>query len=647
MLRILVFIFMVACSTIFVQAQDDPILFTIEDTPIHVSEFDYIYSKNSGQGNDYSLESLEEYLDLYVKFKLKVQKAKELKMDTIVSLQKELDGYRKQLAKSYLTDKEVTERLIRELYERQQYDVELRQILFKVNSNARPAAEKNVEKKAWEVYELIEKGMDFDAAIQKYSEDRFSSKRRGSLGFMTAMFPTGFYEVETAAYSMQPGEISEPVRSKLGYHIVQLVSKRPARGEVEVAHILVRDKIQRKQDTNSKDVIDSVYMKLESGADFAELAREYSEDESSAEKGGYIGFFGINKYEVPFENAAFSLENDGDYSKPIKSKVGWHIIKRISKKEVLPFEDIRINLKNKILRDSRYETATESLVKDIKESANFKENKEIVNTWKESLTDEFFKYNWTPTNTINQVIFNFGDQNYTLAEFQSYTKQNARDRIRMERLGIDGAIEKLYAQFVEDRALKYEESQLENKYPDFKSLMREYEEGILLFEVTKDYVWDKAGQDTTGLKKFFESSRENYMWKERAEVKEYTLTTTDEKVVNKFARKAKRSSDEKLKKKFGEIFTVKDKVYERGSKELSGFPFKAKSVSMPRIDQKSGTTTIRKIVEITPTQYKTLKEARGYVEADYQDKLEREWIKSLRQQYEVEVNEDVLKSLVK
>lgn len=629
------------------ESQEDPVLFTVEGNPVHISEFDYIYSKNTGKDTDYSEASLREYLDLYVKFKLKVQRAKELKMDTIPSLMKELDGYRKQLAKSYLTDKEVTNRLIDEVYERSKKDVSISHVLFALPSQPTQDQIDKAYRKAAEVRLEVKDGLSFDDAVQKYTEDKLSKNNAGSLGYLTAMFPSGFYELENAAYALDKGEVSDPVRTKLGIHLVRLDDTREARGEMEVAHILVRKKSQRRVNSDPKSKIDSLYQMLESGMDFTDLARSKSEDKASASNGGYIGYFGINRFEKAFEEASFGLMKDGDYSKPFETSAGWHIVKRISKKKPPTYEDAKKIMKAQVLKDPRYNKATLSMVDRIKDDASFTENTKALKQFSSNLDKTFFSYKWKGVDQNDETLFTFGDKKYSVSDFAQYAKSNTRSRLRMDELPIPDAVSKLYKEFVDESAIKFEEKQLEEKYPEFKSIMREYEEGILLFEVTKINVWDKASQDTTGLKAFYEANKSNYMWKERAKTKTYVLKTTDEKVIKKFAKKAKKKSPEWLKEKFGDIFTYTQGLYERGSRDVSGVKFANKSISSPMVDTKKGTTKLIKIDEVIPPALKTLAEARGYIEADYQDKLEKEWVSNLRKKYKVVTNEEVLKSLMK
>ena len=643
-----IFSFVVCLMTFVAKAQsNDPVLFTVEDNPVHLSEFDYIYSKNTGKNTDYSIESLQEYLDLYVKFKLKVQRAKEMQLDTIPSLMKELEGYRKQLAKSYLTDKEVTDRLVKEVYERSANDVKLSHILVSLKENANSKQEADAKRKIDEIYNKIKGGMSFDDAVQEFSEDKMSKENGGALPFLNAMFPAGFYELENVGYSLKKGEVSAPIRTKLGFHVVRLDEKRPARGELEIAHILIRKEKIRQKKSDGLERINAIYERLKAGEDFGTLAKELSEDNATARNEGNLGMFGINKYEKAFEDAAFSLNEDGTFTAPVESSVGWHIIKRISKQERASFEDSDKRLKALVIKDPRHNIAKKTLISRIKTESNFSEDKSVLDAFSKTLDKTFFSYKWRPEALEPKTLFTFGDNVVTLNDFVDYAKSNTRARLRMDEMPMEDAIASLYTKFVEQEAIDYEEKQLINKYPDFKAIMREYEEGILLFEVTKMKVWDKASQDSIGLDNFYKTNAYRYQWKERARMETYTLNTDDEAIVAKFMKKAKRKSPEWLKNKFGDIFTVEEQLYERGSKDVSGIKFSSKSMSLPVVNERKSITTFRKIVEIIPASPKSLNDARGYIEADYQDELERIWINNLKAKYNVEINEDVLKSLAK
>lgn len=627
---------------------EDAVLFTVKNNPVTVGEFLYIYSKTNRDKADFSKASLEEYLDLYTKFKLKVQRAKDMQLDTIPALQKELAGYRKQLADSYLLDKEVTDKLIKEAYDRALKDVKVSHVMVSLKQNPSPQDTALAYKRLLQIKGKLDTGSDFVKVAKSLSDDKSAATNNGSLGYFTSPFPDGFYDFETAAYNLKVGEISKPVRTPIGYHLIKVDDIRPARGEMEAAHILIRHKSD-----NAKANIDTIYQLLERGQEFEDAAKIYSADKKTAEKGGYIGFFGISQYEKAFEDAAFALTEDGEYSKPVKTLAGWHIIKRISKKPVPAYDKAKARLKAKIQKDSRFELAKEAMVNQIKEENGFKSMKGPINKFGAGLDKEFLTYRWkAPTEKSEEVIFALGKDQYTLGDFTDFLQKESRKRMQLARSGtVVDALSTLYNDYVSETALKYEERNLEQKYPDFKALMREYEEGILLFEITKMQVWDKASQDTTGLRNFYNKNKNKYKWGKRAVVTTYTLNDAAHlsDKIGKFVQKNTPDATlAKYNKAGKEAVSYQQTTVERGrNKEIDALDWKKGTLSEMKMNRKNKTITFMKVEEILEPSPKKLNEARGYVVADYQDFLEKAWISELKKAYKVQTTKKVFKSLVK
>lgn len=637
-------ILVVICGFSFGQ---DKVLFSVEDEPVYLDEFLYIYEKTNRDKADFSRASVEEYLDLYKKFKLKVHKAREMQLDTIQSLQAELAGYRKQLANAYLSDKEVLESLTREAYERMLKDISFSHILIKVSPNANAEEEDAAYQKALKVLERLRSGEDFTQVALQVSDDESVRKNEGRVGYITAMLPDGFYDLETAIYTLPPRTYSRPIRSKLGFHILMTDGEREARGEMEVAQILIRNRANR----DSKAKIDSIFNLMEKGADFAELARMHSDDKNTAAQGGYLGFFGINKYESIFENTAFRLSEDGEYSRPVRSSIGWHIIKRISHKPVPPYQEIRRTLEAKVKADSRYTVAERAMLSKIKEENNFREFNWDRDLLLMEVGKDYLDYRWkAPDSFTDQPLFSINNQSVNVAEFLAYLTKNAASRLRINRAMSPGqALDQLYREFEESALKQYEESQLEAKYPEFKALMREYSEGILLFEATKMKVWDRASEDTLGLKEYYRSHQDQYLWPERALVETITINSTDEVVLQKVMKQVPKKSGAKLLKKFNkEAELIKSQTVLRDKTELDpALSWNRNSTTPMEKDTERGITTFKRVVEIVAPQPKSLDEARGYVIADYQDYLEKQWVKNLMEEFEVTINQEVVDSIVK
>lgn len=634
----------------------DPVLFTVNGKPVTVSEFRYIYTKTNQDKADFSEASLRDYLDLYIKFKLKVQKALDMRLDTVGSLRGELDGYRRQLANSYLVDKEVNERLIQEAYNHMLQDVSISHIFVACDrNNAKAADTLKAYNRAMNILKLVNSGVPFEKVAVDSSEDRSVKENKGALGFVTAMLPDGYYSMEKAIYSAPKGAVVGPVRSNTGYHIVKVNEFRTARGEVEVAQILIRKDKDKSPEKNAvqRMRVDSVYNLLKGGASWDEIAPRFSEDKVTSAKAGYIGFFGINRYQRPFEDAAFSLEKDGDFTTPVETSLGWHIIKRISRRPIGTFESVKRALSERIKRDSRSAISKQSMIARIKKESNFQEYPEVLKKWTARQVDSIFlTFRWKPDPAKpKDVLFRFQDNtDYTVADFEEYSVKTGRDRMRGVGLPLDETVQQLYKNWTDEVAMQYEESQLDKKYPDFRSLMREYEEGILLFEALKMNVWDKANNDTLGLEQYFKANlADKYKWEERARVTIYTLKTDDPKVSEKVREMAaKKPAADVIKKmnKKEEIVTVLEKLYEKGKNKDLGAFWSAGAVTSVKSDASTKTSYFLKIEEIVPPSSKVLAESRGYAVADYQDYLEKRWIDELRQQYPVQVNEEALKTLI-
>jgi peptidyl-prolyl cis-trans isomerase SurA len=655
---ILSFIALISITAFAQQADKSAVIFTVAGEPVTVGEFEYVYTKNNINNQaDYSQKSLTDYLALYENFRLKVKEAEDMKLDTISSLRTELEGYRKQLAKSYLTDKEITDKLIQEAYDRSREDVNVSHILIGCDENANPADTLAAYKKALEFRARLEKGEDFaklakESAV-KYKGDPSAKDNGGNIGWFT-VFQT-VYPFESAAYNLKPGQISGPVRTQFGYHIVKLNAKRPAQGEIHVAHILIKvtDKATEAEKAKAKAKIDSIYNLLSQGKiSWDDAVARFSEDRTSKSKKGELQWFGVGRMMPEFEEAAYAIKKDGDISKPIRTSYGWHIIKRLEKKPIPPFSEVKAELKKKVERDSRSSVAKTKLIERIKKENNFSED--VANR------QEFFKA--VDSNHIRSGVkkdslkfgktlplFSLAGKTYTGADFARYIEKVAKRRNDKNK---EGLLAEYYEGWVNQSCLDYEESTLEKKKPEFANLMKEYKDGILLFELTDREVWGKATKDTAGLQAFYEQNKNKYMWKERANVDIFNCS--DMKIceeAHKLAQKRKADDD------------IEKKLNKEGSKSkvsiLSGKYEKGQYDVVDKTDWKKGLTPVTKlgndsssyqfvdVKAIVQPEPKSLKEAKGYVVSDYQTYLEDKWLAGLHQKYPIVVNEQVFQSLIK
>lgn len=644
----------VAVTAFTAKAQTDATLFTVGNDEVKVSEFKYIYEKNNGSKADYSSKSLNEYLNLYENFKLKVKKAKELGLNTDEKLKTELDGYRKQLSASYLTDREIVEKLVKEAYQRSKKDVHISHILFSVKAGADAATDKTALDQANALKGQLTAANFGEMAKQK-SNDPSAAKNSGDVGFFTVFqLP---YALETAIYNAKDGEILGPIRTSFGYHLVLVHGSRAARGQVQAAHILLRTKAG--DDAKNKAAaatIQTVYKELQGGSAWNDLVTKYSEDNGTKSKEGVIGWFGINKYDAAFENAAFGLLRDGDYTQPFESSAGWHIVKRTKRLENPTYEESKTELSAKVKKDERFGQVQTALVERIKKDNNFKIYEDGRSAFLKTLTGDFMTYKWKKgTDYENLNMFSVGDRMVSLKEFAEFAERNPVQRTQTPPGAVSpldpiaAALDRSINEMTTKIAMEYEEKSLDAKYPDYRALMREYEEGILLFEATKKLVWDKASSDEDGLKAFYDKNTNKYKWPERYKITTYTIKSTDEKVIAGIRKAAKKKNGTTV----GKLFNEKEAVvaFEEGTFEKTKNPalakLKGKKGEMSEAVSKDGTTTFIKVEAIVPSGSKTLAEARGYVVADYQDFLEKEWVKELRTAYPVKLNDATFNALIK
>ena len=643
----LLFSVLLCGSDLFAQ-EKDPVLLTVDGQSITLSEFEAVYKKNN-RDEVVDQKDLEEYLELYINFRLKVREAESLGLDTVRKFIEELKGYQKQLAKPYLTDKSVTEKLIKEAYDRSLKDVRASHILLKVGPDALPKDTLEVYNKIMALKKRASKE-DFGALAKKNSDDPSAKDNGGDLGWFSTLRMV--YPFENAAFNTPVGKISAPVRTRFGYHIIKVQDKRDAQGEIRAAHIMIKTGKEANEESiaKAKEKINEVNELLKKGQSFEELAKKYSEDKGSAVKGGELPKFGAGRMVPAFEAAAYALKNDGDISEPTLTDYGWHIIKRLERYTIPAFEDSKSDLSAKVAKDSRSQMSKIAVLNRVKKDYDFKENRKAL-TAVENVLDSTLvegKWNADAAKGLKETLFSLGKKNYTQADFATYI---ASHQARRRPDALVAIMNGLYSQYVDESLLAYEEERLSDKYPEYKALLREYRDGILLFDLTDDKVWSKAVKDTAGLKAFHAKNGDKFMWEKRMDAEIYycqkdSIVAPLKKILEKKAKKAKPTSDELLKEFNANSklnLRVEKDLYESDEEEILKDVKWEKGVYGPiKNGQNQVLILVNDVLEPTP---KTLKEARGLVTADYQNFLEKEWISELRGKYKYNVNRDLLKQI--
>lgn len=678
----------------------DPVIMTINEKPIKKSEFEAVYRKNNGKETSApNSKSVKEYVDLFSLFKSKVFEAEYLGLDTMSTFKAELAGYRRQLAAPYLTDKNTNENILTEAYNRVKNEVRASHILVKIDETALPkdtleawtrinlirnalmgkfpspteiSNYDKLLKNTSEVTKLL-KGRDsslykikinavktladnyksnadpFIGIAPKTSDDPSVLDNKGDLNYFSAFDMV--YPFESAAYNTKVGDLSQIVRTRFGYHVIKVYDKRLARGEIFVSHIMAKfPKNATDQDkANAKAKIDELYAKVKAGQNFEDLARQFSDDKQTNDRGGQIQPFKGGRLPKAFEDAAFDLKADGDISQPIQSPYGWHIIKRNSLKAIASFEEMKNELKTKVARDNRSQMGRVALVERVKRENNFKENLKNRDELLKVMDSTYLKASWKAESANklgNKEIFNLAGMSYMQNDFAKFLESQMT--FRPSNADIADVMKGIYKTWVEEKAVAYEDSQLDKKYTEFANLYREYRDGILLFDLTDQKVWSKAVKDTAGLRLFYEKNKNNYLWDERAEVTIYKAL--NEKVAKDVRKMLKENKDEKqisetLNKSSQLNLSTENITYLKGENKNVDDNWKVGVAPKDVNDEKENKVMIIVVNKILPKSPKTLGECRGSLTADYQSYLDAEWIAYLKKKYVVKLNDDVLNAI--
>lgn len=641
--RLLIFGFLLIQSFLFAQTKE--VLFTIDNHSYYTDEFIRVYNKNLDLVKDDSQKDLDKYLDLFVGYKLKVEKANKLGLQDGPNYQSELKSYRNQLSKNYLNDSKVTNELVHEAYERLQQEVKASHILVLVDEGALPQDTLKAYNKVLDIKKRLDAGEDFVTVAKQTSEDPSVRENNGDLGYFSAFRMV--YPFENAVYKTKVGQVSKPFRTRFGYHIVKVTDKRANRGEVTVAHIMIvkPNNSDVAQAEKAKTTIEDIYKKIQQGESFESLAQQFSEDKSSAPKGGLLQRFGSGQLSSEeFENVAFELKEKNQISAPFQSQFGWHIVKLIEKHPLLPFDEMKVDLEEKIRKDERSLLITNSLAKKLRAKYTYVKDVKVLAQIKKSVTDDFYSQTWQipanlkemnlPLLTINKT------QKVTAPSFLNFVYTQQKSNIKTK--PVAKLVDELFEKFTDEQLTNYYNDNLENEFSEFRYVMDEYRDGLLLFDLMEKEIWNRAKSDTTGLKNFHKANIEKYQWKKRYDVD--ILSSTDKLIIEKaqkFLKKGK--SLEYIKEKLnndGKVnVMVKSGLYEEDHDILSQYSNAAVGVtSVVNKDKYYFVVNVKRINESGPKEFADCK---GKVISDYQQFLENNWVDELKKEFQININKEV------
>ena len=632
-------------STLTLSAQKkSEIVVTIGDLKVNSDDFEANYRKNNTNILDKKdIKSPEDYLDLFIRFKLKVFEAEKLGYDTVRSYRNELDGYRRELVKPYMTDVSFEEEMVKTAYHRTQYEREASHLLIRVAPDASAADTLAAWNKITSLRKQIMDGADFNEMAAKYSEDPSAAQNKGMLGYFSAF--QMIFPFEDMAYRTPVGQVSEIVRTSYGYHLIKVLDERLAAGTIKVAHIMKMFPQQATEETNAKLKLsaDSIWQKATSGADFAELAKKYSDDKQSSVKGGELNWFTPNNMVPSFADAAFALKNDGEISPVIRTPYGWHIIKRLERKTIEPLEKLRPDLEAKIMQNPTISKHSDEIFdRKLRDEYHLKVDEANFTKLLDSFADTTVSKNLTSDNPLKKrQLITFADQTISVGSFTDFLQQQNFVPIKnQEELQLKGLLNK----FINQKLLEYEDSQLEKKHPDFARIYQEYHDGILLFNISKDKIWDAASNDTARLQNYFDHTTKKYFWNDR--FKGWIIHSKDPETQTKVEAFLKEKDPGK--QQLIDIFNTKtenniqitDVAFEKGENPVVDY-FIWGGTKPSGFDE---TTTFVHGKKVN-NEMKTLKEASGLYSSDFQEQIEKEWVDSLLNKYPVKINQKALKKI--
>jgi peptidyl-prolyl cis-trans isomerase SurA len=618
------------------QSIDSENLMTIGGETISVKEFLRVYNKNIDLVQDESQKNIDYYLNLYTNYKLKLKEARTLGFDKKDSYKKEFESYKNQLSKAYTTDKEVTETLVKEAYNRTTSEVKAHHILVRIQPGQDTLA----------AYEKIK------ALRSRMVKEDFTSLRTAlhdgksvfveDLGYFSAFKMV--YDFENAAFNTPLGQTSKPFRTQFGYHVVKVLDKRPSKGKVQVAHIMIANN-PKDSTLVPENRIKEIYRSIQEGDSFESLAKQFSDDKSSAAKGGVMNPFksGDIRSEI-FVNTAFGLKEIGAISEPIQSQFGWHILKLISKTPVEPYEQIKVDLEQKVKRDARSKIIRQKMLEKLKQQYKISQPslESVVAKIQKNDADD----NWEVEASMEpQVFLKIESQEFSYRDFLDLLNKNKRSF--KASTGKSKFISNQYALFLENNLFQYKKNNLINENEDYANVLKEYEEGLLLFDIMENKIWKGAQLDSIGLKSYYNENTSKFK--------------SNSKITATIARSNKKKKLKAVKKMWSQGFStdaISQKLNERDQALIfSSGDFEIDSPLIPKnmvfnkgiseIYSLDDNYVLLNISNIETPQILSFEDAKGAVISKYQSVLESEWLETLRNKYPIVINEKILSDLKK
>lgn len=621
-------------AVLYAQITSDSEIMKIAGKSISKGEFEYTYHKNIQQQSEKT--PLDEYVTLFENYKRKVAEAEAQGIDTTQQFKTEYEGYRRQLVKPYMVDKTAEETLAKEAYQRLLEEVEASHILFRVSPTATWEEKRKVYQKALDVRKRALSGEDFAVLARQYSEDPSARTNNGYLGYFGAFYMV--YPFEKAAYETPVGEVSMPVESQFGYHLIKVTGRRPTRALL-LAHIMLKvpqnasEKIQKEREKEAW----AIYEKARQGEDFAALAKQYSEDYSCSEQGGRLPWLSTGQIIPSFEKAAFALNEIGEITEPVRTEFGWHIIKLLDVKTPDSYEKMHDLIVRRMARDERADAGQKMYIENLKKEKDFVWNDTVIIRLEKAVADTAALKSLLQ---MEQPLFSFDGRPYPVSKLASYIDADNTSAMSIS------ALRTAADEYVNDVLVAYQVDELSRTNADFRYLLQEYHDGMLLFEVSNREVWNKAMEDEKGLQKYFRKNKKKYTW-DTPRYKGYVITGDNAETVA-----AVKSFVTDTDLPFDSVMTRINKQYNDSVTHVKiekGLYQKGMNAVVDRlafgVESADTTTTALPVEDLCGkviTRPEMYEDVKGLVISDYQNYLEEKWVRKLRKKYPVTLRKDVL-----
>ncbi len=630
-------------------SREPDFLFAIDDERVFAEDFLYVLTKNQHlkdtKSQVLSQEEFDRNFELFLNFKLKVKEAERLGMDQTEEFHNEFSIIKEDLKKPYLLENSIQEGELRKAYNRMQEAIKASHILIEFPPNAGQDDSIAVLRMAENLKRRAEDGEDFNQLALEYSDDPSAQSNHGDLGYFTALQMV--YPFEDAAYGLQIGEISNPVATSFGYHIIKLLDRRPNPGEIRVSHILIRiNPSNPLSEDRAKRRIADIYTELQQGEPtWEEVVKQYSEDEGTKNAGGLLPWFGVGSIVPEFEEIAFSLTEPQEISPPVKTAFGFHIIRLEDTKPIAPYEEMEPVLKSKILRDSRSQLIQSQVLAMQKAKYGFRENEALVDT-----LHRIFKADFTAgieplsdklagLGLLDSTLMTVQDEPIDVGSFMDFIK--ADQAIVHTEPG--DAFDPWYSKYQEHVLDEVEESDLMNNNREYRMLVKEYREGILLFSLMNDLVWQKALTDSLAQVEYYKSHLDRYQWSER--VPGLIVKIDDESQLAKvrrflqdkvYQKNLKPRLEDQFLNDYPFLFTLEEGVFViEEHPVVSGVDLHNKMQEVVH----QGQLCFVLLGDVIPAGPKSFEDTRGKVIQDYQKHLDTQLIQTLKEKHVIQINE--------